>query len=69
MNHQLPETGFVRAKQLLGDKKRGIPPIIPIGPTKFWQMVASGAFPQPTKLGARTTVWRVEDVRDFLASA
>lgn len=65
---QLPETGFVRAKQLLGDKKKGIPAILPIGPTKFWLMVRDGQFPKPKKIGTKTTVWRVEDIRAYLAA-
>ena len=28
---QLPETGFLRINQIIGDPKKGIPPIIPIG--------------------------------------
>jgi prophage regulatory protein len=69
MNH-LPETGFVRLKQILGDPKANppIPPIIPVRTTSWWAGVRSGHFPKPVKLGPRTTAWRVEDIRQFIAS-
>jgi len=61
---QLPEKGFVRLRQLLGDKKANppTPPIIPIGRTSWLNGVKSGKYPKPVKLGERTTAWRVEDI-------
>jgi hypothetical protein len=69
MNYQLPETGFLRLNQIVGDAKRGHPPIIPVKKTSWWQGVKSGRFPKPIKLGPKTTVWRVEDIRAFIESA
>jgi len=61
----LPETGFLRLKQIIGDKKANppIPPIIPVGATCWWAGVKSGKFPKPIKLGPRVTVWSVESIR------
>lgn len=67
--HQLPETGFLRLKQIIGDPKAGTPPIIPIKKTAWWNGVKSGRFPAPVKLGPRTTAWRVEDIRALIAAA
>ena len=55
--YQLPEKGFVRLRQLLGDKKANppTPPIIPIGRTSWLNGVKSGKYPKPVKLGERTT--------------
>ena len=69
MNHQLPEVGFVRLSQILGNAKKGIPPIIPVQKSCWWAGVKSGRFPQPIKLGARVTAWRVEDIRTLIATA
>jgi len=66
--HQLPETGFLRLPQIIGDAKRGIPAIIPVSKTAWWAGVASGKYPKAIKLGPRTTVWSVEKIRAFLAS-
>ena len=66
---QLPETGFLRLKQIIGDPKAGTPPIIPIKKTAWWRGVKSGRFPQPVKFGPRVTCWRVEDIRALIAKA
>lgn len=65
-NNPLPETGLVRAKQLFGDAKNGIPPILPICKASFWAGVRSGKYPQPVKLGPRTICWKVEDIRKLI---
>ncbi len=64
----LPETGFLRLKQIIGDLKVDppIPPIIPISKSSVWAFVREGRFPQPIKLSPRVTVWRVEDIRKFI---
>lgn len=37
-------------------------------PSTIWRWCKSGRFPQPVKLTAQTTRWRVGDVRAALAS-
>jgi hypothetical protein len=64
--HQLPETGFLRLKQIVGDKKAGIPPLIPICRTGWYNGVAEGRFPASVKLGPRTSAWKVEDIRALM---
>jgi len=63
----LPETGFLRIWQIVGDKKKNITPLIPIGRTTFLNGVRNGRFPQPVKLGERTTAWRTEDIKNLIA--
>jgi predicted DNA-binding transcriptional regulator AlpA len=66
----LPSTGFLRLKQIIGDKKRGIPPIFPIGAATWWNGVKSGKFPQPVKpFGPKCTCWKVEDILALIASS
>ena len=65
----LPETGFLRLKQIVGDRELGIPPIIPVAPSSWWRGIALGIYPKPVKLGPRTTVWRVEDIRALINQA
>ncbi len=36
--------------------------VIPISASAWWAGVASGKYPPAIKLGARTTVWRAEDI-------
>ena len=67
--HQLPETGYLRLSQIVGDAKADSPqpPIIPVGKSTWWLGVRTGRFPRPIKLGPRTTCWRVEDIRDLIS--
>lgn len=49
--------------------RSGITPIIPVSKTAWWQGVKEGRYPAPVKLGPKTTVWRVEDIRALIAAA
>ncbi|WP_425409671.1 helix-turn-helix transcriptional regulator [Hyphococcus sp.] len=55
---KFPQTGFVRLNQILAP----VGPI-PVSKSSWWAGVKEGRFPQPQKLGPRTTVWRAEDIR------
>ena len=70
MNNTLPETGYVRLPQIIGNRKANppIPPIIPVSKSTWWNGVKTGHYPQSVKsLGPRITVWRVEDIRALIA--
>jgi predicted DNA-binding transcriptional regulator AlpA len=56
---QLPETGYLRLPQVLH--------YIPIGKSTWWAWVAASKAPKPFKLGAKTTAWKAEDIRAFIA--
>jgi hypothetical protein len=69
--NSLPETGYLRLKQIVGQKpiqgkykrpRAFIPALIPISRTSFLNGVKSGKYPKPVKLGERTTAWRVSDI-------
>jgi len=86
MATHLPETGYLRLSQIIGqtevteeqaahNRKTGkgrkrarpaIPPIIPISAGSWWSGVKTGRFPPGVKLSGGITVWRVEDIREFL---
>jgi predicted DNA-binding transcriptional regulator AlpA len=68
---QLPETGFLRLSQIIGDPKTQppTPPLIPVSKSTWWAGVRSGRYPQPTRsLGRRVTAWAVEDIRGYIKS-
>ena len=65
---QLPEIGFLRIWDIVGNKKQNIPALIPIGRTSFLNGVKSGKYPKPVKLSERTTAWRVQDIRALIDS-
>ncbi|MBP3974249.1 helix-turn-helix transcriptional regulator [Pseudoxanthomonas spadix] len=57
----LPETGYLRLPQVLA--------LFPVSRSTWWAGVRSGRYPQPFKLGERTTAWRAEDIRELIAAA
>lgn len=67
-NSSLPETGFVRLPNIIGDSKADPPikPVYPVSRSTWWEGVRSGRYPQPVKLGPRITAWRVEDIRALI---
>jgi predicted DNA-binding transcriptional regulator AlpA len=55
----LPATGFIRQPQVLA--------FVPISKSTLWRRIKARTFPLPLKLSPRVTVWRVEDVRNWIA--
>lgn len=55
----LPAEGYARLPQVLA--------VIPISKSSWWAGVRSGRYPQPVKLGPRTTAWAVDGIRCLLA--
>lgn len=55
----IPETGFLRQSQVLK--------FVPISKSTLWRRVKVRTFPAPVKLSERITVWRVEDIRQWIA--
>ena len=61
-NYQhLPETGFVRLKQILAPTGP-----IPVSRSTWWAGIKTGRFPKPVKLGPRITAWNVSEVRALI---
>lgn len=54
----LPETGFLRLRQVLQ--------LIPIGSTRWYAGVKAGEFPAPVSLGGRAKGYRVADIRALI---
>jgi predicted DNA-binding transcriptional regulator AlpA len=58
MKAMLPETGFIRLPVVLS--------LIPISKSALYDGIRKGLYPPPVKLSARTSAWRVEDIRSFI---
>ncbi len=70
--HTLPETGYLRLQQIIGNPKADppIPALIPVSKSTWWAGVKSKRYPQPVRtLGERITAWRVEDIRSLIQCA
>lgn len=56
----LPAEGYVRLPQVLA--------VIPVCKSTWFNGIKDGRYPKPVKLGPRTTVWRVADIRAMIQS-
>ena len=70
VHYVLPETGFLRLPQIIGDRRTipQTPPIIPVSKSTWWAGVKSGRYPMPIKLGPRITAWRASDIKKLIES-
>jgi prophage regulatory protein len=67
----LPETGFLRLKQIIGDKKANppVPALLPVSAATFWAKIKNDEWAlKPIKLSANVTAFRVEEVRTLIES-
>jgi prophage regulatory protein len=64
--HSIPETGYLRLEAIIGNQKKNIPPIIPVGRTTWLMGVKDGTYPSPVKLSPRTVAWKVEDILQLI---
>lgn len=53
-----PEVGFVRINQILS--------VIPVSDTTWWRWIQEGKAPKGLKLGPAITVWKAEEIREFI---
>ena len=60
----IPEFGYMRLRQIIGDSKADppIPAIIPVCASTWWNGIKKGTYPAPVKLSENVTAWRVEDI-------
>jgi prophage regulatory protein len=56
----LPDEAFIRPKHLLRLQ------LVPFSATTLWRKCRQREFPQPIKVSAGITAWRVGDVRKYL---
>lgn len=54
----LPKDGLSRFKDFAH--------LIPVSRTTLWRMVRAGKFPKPTRLSSHCTVWKNQDILDWL---
>jgi hypothetical protein len=57
-----PPGALVRVEQIVGNRKKGTPGLIPVSAATWWRWVRDGRVPAGTKLSPRVTVWPIEQV-------
>ncbi len=67
----LPEVGFLRLTQIIGNPKAKppIPALIPVKKTCWYEGIKTGKFPKPVKISPHVSLWRIEEIRALIASA
>jgi prophage regulatory protein len=65
---QLPETGFLRLDDIIGNPSKGIPGFFRVSRSAWYAGVAAGRFPKPVKLGPRTAGYPAEKLRSLIQS-
>jgi prophage regulatory protein len=61
------DVALLRIQQIIGDKRLGIAPLIPISKSNFLARVASGEYPKPVKLGPKSIAWRAYEIKALIA--
>ncbi|NLE23727.1 MAG: AlpA family phage regulatory protein [Clostridiaceae bacterium] len=54
---------FYRLKEIIGSRKQGIPPIIPVSRASWYAGIKAGKYPKPIRLSERTVAWREDDIK------
>lgn len=68
----LPATGFLRLKEIIGDKgdpkknRPAITPLIPVSKTTWYDGIRTGIYPKGVKLSEKCVAWRAEDIRQLI---
>lgn len=57
----MPPAGLIRLPQIIGDEAKGIPALIPVAKSTWYEGIAAGRYPKPVKLG-RASAWRRADI-------
>lgn len=55
----LPDSALIRQRDLIQS-------VLPFSAATLWRRVKAGTFPQPLKVSAGITAWRVSEVRQWL---
>lgn len=54
----IPESGYIRLPEVLS--------ILPVCRATFYKGIQAGHYPAPTKISARCSAWRIEDIRQLI---
>jgi len=60
-----PEKTLLRLSQIIGDRKKGIPPIIPVSTSRWWKMWNEGTAPRGRKISRQIRVWTLAEIEDL----
>jgi predicted DNA-binding transcriptional regulator AlpA len=53
---------FYRLSDVIGDRRLGIAPIIPVSKAAWYLGIKAGRYPKPVRLSVKTSAWRASDI-------
>lgn len=53
---------FYRLDDVIGNRKKNIPGIIPMSRSAWYDGIKKGVYPHPVKLSERSSAWRSTDI-------
>ncbi len=65
---ELPESALIRLASIVPSNQNPHP-LVAVSKSTWWRLVRARKAPQPVKLSAGVTAWRVGDLREWLAQA
>jgi prophage regulatory protein len=57
---------FYRLPEIIGNRKQGIPGMIPVSRASWYAGIKEGRYPKPVKLSERTAAWRSTDIEELM---
>lgn len=58
--------GFYKLKEIIGDRRKGIPCILAVSRATWYQGIQKGLYPKPVKLSSRASAWRASDIEALM---
>jgi prophage regulatory protein len=65
-NQNYQPNSILRLTQIIGCKKRGIAPILPVCRSTFLNQIKTGLMPSPIRLGEKAVGWRYGELMSAL---
>ena len=58
--------GFYKLREIIGDRRKGIPCILAVSQATWYQGIQKGLYPKPVKLSSRASAWRASDIEALM---
>lgn len=59
---------FYRLDEVIGNRKKGILPIIPVSKASWYAGIKDGRYPHPFKLSERSAAWLSTDIEALIST-
>lgn len=60
-------TRLYRLSEIIGNRKKGIPAIVPVSRSSWYMGIKEGRYPRPIRLSERSTAWLSTDIDELIS--